>query len=110
MRISLAASIIDHLDIQHHKNVTVKQIYDLVPSEKLIIPRLHALTTLLLLERERTELYGKGVKCIHNVRRIKQGFIWSRFSFDQSVVNSGGLCINSRIGEGQMVNRSTVFF
>lgn len=53
MRISLAASIIDHLDIQHHKNVTVKQIYDLVPSEKLIIPRVHALTTLLLLERER---------------------------------------------------------
>jgi hypothetical protein len=77
MRISLAASIIDHLDIQNHKNVTVKQIYDLVPSEKLIIPRLHALTILLLLERERerTELYGKGVKCIHNVRRIKQGFI-----------------------------------
>ena len=53
MTISLAASIIDHLDIQHHKNVTVKQIYDLVPSEKLVIPRLHALTTLFLLERER---------------------------------------------------------
>lgn len=52
MTISLAASIIDHLDIQHHKNVTVKQIYDLVPSEKLVIPRLHALTTLFLLERE----------------------------------------------------------